>query len=69
MGNRSFYFPGHSVRYAVDIKDKEDGAGLPDRNHLIVTADYLEGSDRAAAPRGASNHVGSDGRKESDGIA
>lgn len=52
MGNRSFYFPGHSVRYAVDIKDKEDGAGPPDPSHLIVTADYLEGSDRAAAPRG-----------------
>jgi glucose/arabinose dehydrogenase/cytochrome c551/c552 len=49
-GNKTFYFPGTTVAYAVAVKDKEDT--VMDKNDLVVAADYLEGSDKAASPQG-----------------
>ncbi|MGN6492165.1 MAG: ThuA domain-containing protein [Agriterribacter sp.] len=50
-GNQSFYFPGKAVEYNVTVNDKEDGA-TPDAANLYVTADFLEGADKAAIPQG-----------------
>lgn len=49
-GNKSFYFPGTPVAYAVSAKDKEDK--VIDKTNLVVSADYMEGTDKAAAPQG-----------------
>lgn len=49
-GNKTFYFPETPVAYAVHVTDKEDK--VIDKSNLIVSADYLEGSDKAAAPQG-----------------
>jgi cytochrome c len=38
-GNRSFYFPGERVEYAVSATDVEDGQ--PAAQRVIVTADYV----------------------------
>ena len=51
-GNKTFYFPETPVVYKVDIEDKDDTAKQKDMNDLVVAADYLEGSDKAAAPQG-----------------
>jgi cytochrome c len=51
-GNKTFYFPGIPVEYSVRISDKDDTAKTQDVTNLIVSADYLEGSDRAASPQG-----------------
>lgn len=50
-GNQSFYFPGKAVDYTVSVNDKEDGATIEAAN-LYVTADFLEGADKAAIPMG-----------------
>lgn len=51
QGNKTFYFPGKPVAYAVAYQDREDGAqGAPDA--LYVSADYIEGSDKAGANLG-----------------
>jgi cytochrome c551/c552 len=47
LGNQSFYLPGKTVAYEVTVNDKEDGSVLIPSN-LFVSADYQEGSDRAA---------------------
>jgi glucose/arabinose dehydrogenase/cytochrome c551/c552/type 1 glutamine amidotransferase len=49
-GNRSFYFPGKSVQYAVDVKD--DQATAASDAGLFVSADYIEGRDKAEASLG-----------------
>lgn len=49
-GNKTFYFPGTRVAYSVHVNDKEDK--VIDKTNLIVSADYLEGSDKAVAPQG-----------------
>jgi len=51
-GNKTFYFPGKQVKYNVAIRDKDDTASQKDLSNLIVSADYLEGSDKAASPQG-----------------
>jgi glucose/arabinose dehydrogenase/cytochrome c551/c552/type 1 glutamine amidotransferase len=50
-GNQTFYFPGKPVSYSVKVEDKDDPS-QPDMSNLVVSADYLEGSDRAAANMG-----------------
>lgn len=50
LGNKTFYFPGKPVEYSVQIQDKDDTA--KDLSNLIVSADYMEGSDRAASSPG-----------------
>ncbi|HEX9509623.1 MAG TPA: PQQ-dependent sugar dehydrogenase [Puia sp.] len=51
-GNKTFYFPGTPVFYKVAIEDKDDTAKRKDMNDLYVSADYIEGSDKAAIPQG-----------------
>ncbi|HWK06363.1 MAG TPA: PQQ-dependent sugar dehydrogenase [Puia sp.] len=51
-GNKTFYFPGTPVAYKIDIEDKDDTAKNKDMNDLVVSADYTEGSDKAAVPQG-----------------
>jgi cytochrome c len=55
-GNRSFYFPGTPIRYAVRVTDKEDGtldSGI-EAGRVAVTAEYLK--DGPPAPDTASGH-------------
>ncbi|MFM9910766.1 MAG: ThuA domain-containing protein [Chitinophagaceae bacterium] len=52
LGNKTFYFPGKQVQYTVSIEDKDDTATTKDLSNLIVSADYLEGTDKAASPLG-----------------
>ncbi|MBS1916924.1 MAG: ThuA domain-containing protein [Bacteroidetes bacterium] len=47
-GNKSFYFPGKDVRYTVSVEDKDDTASAKQMSGLYVSADYLEGHDKAA---------------------
>ena len=49
-GNKTFYFPGTPVTYSVNVTDKEDT--VTDKNDLVVSAEYLEGSDKAASSPG-----------------
>lgn len=51
-GNQTFYFPGKKVQYAVKVQDKDDPDAGKDLSNLTVSADYIEGSDKAAAPQG-----------------
>jgi cytochrome c len=48
-GNKTFYFPGQPVEYTVKIEDKDDTSKVKDPADLLVTADYVEGSDKAAS--------------------
>ena len=50
-GNRSFYLPGVPVKYAVTVTDKTDTAQIDPAN-LFVSADYVEGYDKAGASMG-----------------
>jgi glucose/arabinose dehydrogenase/cytochrome c551/c552 len=52
QGNQSFYFPGKPVAYSVTYKDREDAAQAPDPSALYVSADYIEGTDKAGASMG-----------------
>ncbi|MDF2192104.1 ThuA domain-containing protein [Paraflavitalea sp. CAU 1676] len=52
QGNQSFYFPGKPVLYSVKVDDKDDTATAKDLSSLIVSADYVEGSDKAGASQG-----------------
>lgn len=51
-GNSMFYFPGQPVQYAVKVADKDSPSGTTDLNSLVVVADYLEGTDKAALSQG-----------------
>jgi glucose/arabinose dehydrogenase/cytochrome c551/c552 len=51
-GNQSFYFEGHPVNYAVTMDDPADTGKIKDQKGLVVSADYAEGSDKAASPQG-----------------
>ncbi len=50
-GNQSFYFPGKPVQYTVAVNDNEEKDAVDEAN-LYVSADYLEGADKAALPQG-----------------
>jgi cytochrome c len=50
-GNKSFYFPGKRVGYAVKLEEK-DGSASKGTNGLYVMADYIEDADKAAVPIG-----------------
>jgi len=49
-GNRSFYLPGKSIGYAVNIKDNDTAA--IDFSNLYVSVDYIEGFDKAGSKMG-----------------
>ena len=55
-GNRSFFFPGTPIRYAVRVRDHEDGSlqdGQIAAENVAVSADYLrEGYDLVAIAQG-----------------
>lgn len=51
-GNKSFYFPNKPVAYSVSVEDKDDPSASEDLSTLFVSADYVEGTDRAAASQG-----------------
>jgi len=51
-GNKTFYFESRPVSYTVEVHDKADPAGVPDKNNLVVSAGYMEGSDKAAVSQG-----------------
>jgi cytochrome c len=50
-GNRSFYFEGQPVAYSVDVTDPAN-TGAIDPKGLVVSADYTEGTDKAATSQG-----------------
>ncbi len=52
VGNKTFYFPGRPVEYGVQVSDKDDPDAGKDMSGLVVSADYVEGTDRAAASPG-----------------
>ena len=51
-GNQSYYFPGQPVQYATEIRDGKDAEIVQDPKGLVVSANYAEGSDKAAVPQG-----------------
>lgn len=52
VGNSSFYFPGKTIEYQVTVTDPDDPAAQEDLSSLYVSADYIEGFDRAEAAMG-----------------
>ncbi|MBP6826333.1 MAG: ThuA domain-containing protein [Saprospiraceae bacterium] len=54
--NRTFFFPGKKIKYAVRVSDKEDGSladGKIDPAQVAVNIDYLaEGYDKIAVAQG-----------------
>lgn len=51
-GNKSFYFPDKPVPYSVTISDKEDTSVGNNLSGVFVSADYVEGLDKAGASMG-----------------
>jgi cytochrome c len=51
-GNQSFYFPGEPVNYSVKVDDPADTAGSKNWKDLVVSANYAEGTDKAASSQG-----------------
>jgi cytochrome c len=52
-GNRSFFFPGTPIRYAVQVTDREDGSlegGQIQSDQVTVTAEYRKNAPPPAAP-------------------
>lgn len=49
-GNRTFFFPGETVNYDVQVTDVEDGTIDP--SAITVSLDYLEGEDLVEIERG-----------------
>jgi cytochrome c len=50
-GNKSFYLPGVPLQYSVSAADKTDTATIDPAN-LFVSAEYVEGFDKAASKMG-----------------
>jgi len=62
--NRSFFFPGQPVRYAVRVTDREDGSlrsGIP-ASRVIVTAQYLKDGPGSAPSAPVTAPAASDGQ-------
>ena len=55
-GNKSFYLPGMPLKYAVTVVDKSDTSKI-DPSNLFVSAEYVEGYDRAASAMGHQQGV------------
>lgn len=52
MGNKTFYFPQQPIQYAVSVNDKDDPMAAKNLSSVVVTADYIEGYDKAAISQG-----------------
>ena len=50
-GNKTFYFLNKPVAYSVSVEDKED-TSAKNMADVFVSADYVEGSDKAGASQG-----------------
>ena len=59
-GNKSFYFPNKPVKYAVNVRDKEDGTLAKGINpdDVTMTIDYLEGFDKTMLAQGHQANTG-----------
>ena len=51
-GNGSFYFPNKKVSYKVTVNDPDDPSVGEDLSSLYLSADYIEGFDKAEAALG-----------------
>lgn len=51
-GNKTFYFPNRKVEYAVEVTDENHPDAGEDLSSLVVSADYIEGFDKAEASVG-----------------
>ena len=51
-GNQVFYFANTPVQYRVSVTDKDDASASQDQQGIFVSADYVEGSDKAEASQG-----------------
>ncbi|WP_460514240.1 ThuA domain-containing protein [Cyclobacterium sediminis] len=51
-GNGSFYFPNQKVNYEVTVTDPDDPTVGEDLSSLYLSADYIEGFDKAEAALG-----------------
>lgn len=51
IGNQTFYFPGKQVFYDVSVRDP-DNSKPQDLGDLVIVADYVEGTDKAAMAQG-----------------
>jgi cytochrome c len=59
-GNKTFFFPGTPVKYAVLVTDKEDGSTADKKisaDAVKITFGYLQGFDMAAIARGHQQGV------------
>jgi len=52
LSNKTFYFPGKPVEYAIEIKDPDDRKALKQNTSLYVSADYVSGPDLAEGSQG-----------------
>ncbi len=50
--NKTFYFLNKPVNYSVSIDDKEDTAASSNLKDIFISADYIEGTDKAGASMG-----------------
>lgn len=51
-GNRTFYFENQPVSYAVSVSDRDDTSVARDAANIFVSADYVQGLDKAGANMG-----------------
>ena len=51
-GNKTFYFLNKPVSYSLQIDDKEDPSAIQRVENIFISADYIEGSDKASASLG-----------------
>lgn len=51
-GNKTFYFPKKKVEYSIEVTDENHPEAGEDLSSLIVSADYIEGLDKAEASMG-----------------
>ncbi|MEP1087511.1 MAG: PKD domain-containing protein, partial [Algoriphagus sp.] len=51
-GNQTFYFPGKKVNYSVSISDADNPDAASDLSTLYISADYIEGLDKAESDMG-----------------
>ncbi len=51
-GNKTFYFPNKPVAYSLQIEDKEDPTAIKRVESIFISADYVQGLDKASASLG-----------------
>ena len=51
-GNQTFYFLNKPVNYSVSITDKDEKDPISNLKNILISADYIEGTDKAGALMG-----------------